>query len=169
MRKLILGVAVAACIFNSCKAPVDSKVPSAMDKNKQTALASLAAFNNRDANGIFKDCAVGFIDYGNGADKPMTNLDLMKTHILGFFVAFPDFKGENLVAYADSNSVVVTGMWSGTFKNEYLTMAPTGKTYKDPDADIYSFNKDGKITSHKSIQSEASFFYQLGVPAPPNN
>jgi predicted ester cyclase len=167
MRKLTLGMAAAACIFAACKAPAGDAGPSAMDKNKQTAMAAEAGFNTHSADAVFKDCAADFADYGNGDGKPMKNIDSMKTGMKSFFTAFPDFKGENLVAYADSNTVVVTGTWSGTFKSDFMKMKATGKTYKAMDADIYAFNKDGKITSHKSIQSDATFFYQLGLPMPP--
>jgi predicted ester cyclase len=83
-----------------------------------------------------------------------------------FLTAFPDFKGEKLHAFAEGDSVIVTGIWSGTFKGTYMKMKPTGKTYNAPDVDIFTFNKDGKITSHSSVQSEATFLYQLGVPMP---
>ena len=88
----------------------------------------------------------------------------MKIDMKNFMFAFPDFKVEDLVAYADSSSVVVLGNWSGTFRGEYMNMSPTNKSYKSPDADIYTFNKDGKITSHKSIQSDATFTSQLSIP-----
>jgi steroid delta-isomerase-like uncharacterized protein len=168
MKKLIFSMAAAACIFTACKAPVaGSDAPSAMDKNKQTALAAEAGFNKHDADAVFKDCSADFVDYGNGGGKPMKNLDSMKMNLKNFMAAFPDFKGENLAAYADSSSVIVTGTWSGTFKSEFMKIPATGKSYKAMDGDIYTFNKEGKITSHKSIQSDADFFYQLGIPMPP--
>jgi hypothetical protein len=45
-------------------------------------------------------------------------------------------------------------------------MKATGKVFKSPDVDIFTFNKDGKITSHSNIQSYILALYQLGVPMP---
>ena len=83
-----------------------------------------------------------------------------------FFGAYPDFKGEDLTAYANDNSVIVTGTFSGTFKNAYLTMKPTGKSFKFFDGDIYTFDKNGMITSHKSIIPGSVYMEQVGVVLP---
>ena len=169
MKKLITGMAIAACFLVACNGSVSVKTDagtSAAEKNKQTALASEEAFNKHDPAGVVKDCATDFADYGSSDMRVMKNIDSIKTGLKDFMAAFPDYKGENLMAVADSNTVIVTGTWSGTFKNEYMKMKPTGKAVKFFDADIYTFNKDGKITSHRSVQSEATFFAQLGIPMP---
>ena len=135
-------------------------------RNKQIALNADLALIKKDVEGMFKDCAPDFVDYGNGEYKPMKNQDSIKTGLKSFLAAFPDFKGENLQAVAQGDTVIVTGLWSGTFKNAYMGMKPTQKSFKTTDADIFSFNKEGKITSHRSIQSEATFFSQLGISMP---
>jgi predicted ester cyclase len=90
----------------------------------------------------------------------------MKTEMKIFLGAYPDFKGEDLKAYASDDAVIVTGTYSGTFKNPYLTMKPTGKGFKVFDGDIYTFDKDGKITSHKSVVPGSVFMSQAGVVLP---
>jgi predicted ester cyclase len=167
MKKLILGMAAAACIFTACKPSTGGDAAASMEKNKQAALNADMAFGKKNVDTAFKDYAPGFIDYGNGEGKPVKNIDTLKANMKSFLAAFPDFKGENIMAVADSNTVVVTGTWSGTFKGEFMKIKPTNKSFKASEAEIYTFNKDGKITSHKSTQSEVTYLYQLGVPMPP--
>ena len=52
---------------------------------------------------------------------------------------------------------------SGTFKAELMGMKPTGKSFKVKDVDIYTFNDDGKITEHRSVQSMATMLSQVGA------
>jgi predicted ester cyclase len=170
MKKLLIGLAVGAGFLAACNSKTtvtaSAGVDSTLIKNKATALASEWAMIKKDVDGAYKDCTPDFVDYGNGEGKPMKNLDSLKASFKDFIAAFPDLKAEDVKAYADSNTVVVTGIWSGTFTKEFMKIAPTHKMYKAPDADIFTFNKDGKITSHKSIQSEATYFAQLGITPP---
>ncbi|HTD39225.1 MAG TPA: ester cyclase [Mucilaginibacter sp.] len=169
--------AVAACIFSSCKsngsgmaAIVSDSTAVLMKKNVQTALAADSLIMKHDMDGYFKLCAPGYTDYGSPGDKPANNIDSMKSEMKIFFGAYPDFKGEDLKAYASPDSyrdeVAVTGTFSGTFKNPYLKMKPTGKGFKVFDADIFTFDKDGKITSHKSIVPGSVYLSQAGVVLP---
>jgi predicted ester cyclase len=174
MRKIITGMAVivSACLLFACESKTSSAINGSDStatitaRNKQIALNTEEAFNKKDLEGIYKDCSPDFVDYGNGEYKPMRNLDSMKINMKSFLAAFPDLKGEDFQATAQGDTVIVTGKWSGTFKNEFMGMKPTQKSFKTTDADIFSFDKDGKITSRRSIQSEAAYFSQLGIPMP---
>jgi predicted ester cyclase len=66
-----------------------------------------------------------------------------------------DYKGENLEAVADDNKVFVYGDWSRTFKGDFMGMKVAGKKFKAKDVDIFTFNDEGKMTEHRSIQSMA--------------
>jgi predicted ester cyclase/predicted small secreted protein len=174
MRKIVTGMAVivSAFLLSACNSKTGSAVngsdstATALARNKQVALSADDAFNKKDVDAIVKDYAPDFVEYGNGEYKPMKNLDSIKINLKGFLAAFPDFKGENLQAVAQGDTVIVTGTWSGTFKNNFMGMKPTQKSFKAPEADIFSFNKDGKITSHRAVQSETTYFFQLGIPMP---
>lgn len=165
-------MAILACFLSAC----NSKTPTTENggdssaistaRNKQMALNADQALINKDVEAMFKDCAPDFVDYGSGEHDPMKNQDTIKTGLKSFLAAFPDFKGENLQAVAQGDTVIVTGTWSGTFKNAYMGVKPTQKSFKIADADVFSFNKEGKITSHRSIQSEAALFSQLEIPTP---
>jgi len=67
------------------------------------------------------------------------------------------------MAIAEGNQVAVFGDWSGTFKGDLMGMKPTGKSAKWKDVDIYTFNDEGKITEHRSIQSMTSILWQVGA------
>jgi predicted ester cyclase len=82
----------------------------------------------------------------------------------GWLDAFPDYKGENLMAIADGDKVAVLRDWSGTFKKDFMGMKATGKIFKAKDVDIFTFNDAGKITKHRSVQSMTTLMQQLGVP-----
>ena len=72
-------------------------------------------------------------------------------------------KGENLTAIAEGNQVAVFGDWSGTFKGEMMGMKPTNKSYEVKDVDLFTFNNDGKITEHRSVQSMQTMMMQVGA------
>lgn len=176
MKKLLtlfVLAAVAACMFSSCKSN-GSGSPSGgsdstaavMKKNAQTALAADSLLMTHDIDGYFKLCAPGYTEFGSAGDKPDKNVDSLKLEMKTFFGAYPDFKGEDLKPYASNDGVIVTGTFSGTFKNAYFKMKPTGKAFKVFDGDIYTFDKDGKITSHKSIVPGSVFMSQVGVVLP---
>jgi predicted ester cyclase len=171
MKKLMISMAIAACLLTACKSnsgttsSADSAA-SALKKNKQTALDVEMSISKHDVDGLLKNCSADFVDYGNGEAKPMKNADSIKADFKGLYAAFPDFKADSLTAIADSNTVVVTGVWSATFKNDFMKMKANGKSFKIPEADIFTFNKEGKINSHKAVQSSISILYQLGFLVP---
>ena len=67
---------------------------------------------------------------------------------------------------ADGDKVIVYGEWSGTFKNDYMGMKATNKSFKINDVDIFTFNDDGKITSHRSIMPYSVSMQQVGARMP---
>ncbi|MDB5157455.1 MAG: hypothetical protein JWR50_2162 [Mucilaginibacter sp.] len=173
MKKIITCAAIAALFLTACKnksattAPTGDSTAMMLERNKQAALNSDIAYIKGDFNESFKDYAKDFIEYGNGAQKPMKNIDSMKMDGKQLLIGFPDFKVEDLHAVASGDTVIVTGVWSGTFKKDYRKMKATNKSFKMPDADIFVFNKDGKIASHANVQSYLYALYQLDVPMPP--
>jgi predicted ester cyclase len=176
MRKLLTFLALAvitACIFPSCKSSGSGtssngsdSTAAVMKKNIQTALTADSVLMKHDIDGYFKLCAQGYTELGTMGNKPEKNIDSIKNEMKIFFGAYPDFKGDDLTAYTNNDGVIVTGTFSGTFKNPYMTMKPTGKGFKVFDADIYTFDKDGKITSHKSIVPESIYMSQAGIVLP---
>jgi hypothetical protein len=174
MRKFITRAAIAVCFFTACKSNSGSPATSdstaaALKRNKQTALNAVIALSKRDVDGFLKDCTADYADLGDGSNKPITNKDTLKAALKDFLTTFPDFTGKNFVALADSNTVIITGEWSGTFKGANgadWSTKPNGRSFKIPEAYIFTFDKTGKITLRRSIQSSAALSYQLGLLVP---
>jgi predicted ester cyclase len=140
-----------------------AKVESREERNKKTVMAAMAALNAHNADDLVSTMAPDAVDYGDGLEEPIKNLDTVKTMMGDFMKAFPDFKSDNLMYFADGDHVVVIGDWSGTFKNDLGKMKATGKSFKFKDADIFKLNDEGKIVEHRFIQPNATIFKQIGV------
>ncbi|HXL55122.1 MAG TPA: ester cyclase [Chitinophagaceae bacterium] len=140
-----------------------SSANNMLEKNKATALAAEQGFNNHDANAVFKDAAPDFVDYGDGSTPPAKGIDSSKALLQSFITAFPDMKGENLMAIAEGDHVAVFGDWSGTFKGKMMGMKPTNKSFKMKDVDLFTFNDKGQITEHHSVQSMTTIMMQVGA------
>ena len=122
------------------------------ERNKKAVMTSLEAFNQGDFEKAFQGIVTDeFTDYGDGSTPPVKSLDSVKAFFKMFKEAVPDYKGSNFEFIAEGNKVVVVGEWSGTFKNDMMGMKATGKTFKFKDADIFTFNEEGKVTSHSNI------------------
>ena len=148
-----------------------STMPSGENKaerNRQTALAGVKAVSAHDANAMMKDVTTDAIDYGDGTGKPVKSVDSVKVYLNAWLYAFPDVKGENLEAFSnsDGSKVVVIGEWSGTFKNDLMGMKATGKSFKYWDGDLFTFNDEGKMTTHRSIQTWMTTMNQVGAKMP---
>lgn len=136
--------------------------PNAMlEKNRTTAIASIQGFINHDANATLKDVAPDFVDYSDGSSPPIKGLDSCKAMINSMLTAFPDFNGTNLMTLAEGDHVAVFGDWSGTFKGNMKNMPPTGKSFKIKDVDLFTFNNNGQITEHRSVQSMEAMMMQV--------
>jgi predicted ester cyclase len=174
MKKMFLTLTVSVFLLAACsdkkkegddKDKMTSSTNSKIEKNKATALASVMAVNAHDADGMLKESVADGVDYGDGSMPPTKGIDSIRAGIKAWFGAFPDVKGENFVVMSDDGThVAVFADWSGTFKNDFMGMKATGKSYKLKDADIFTFNADGKITEHRSVQSNMVMASQVGMP-----
>ena len=174
MKKLTFLIPViigAVCLLSACGgksgggAATDTTASMAA-KNRQTALAVNLAVNRHDADGAVKDCTPDCVDYTDGSMKPAKGVDSVKAGLKQFFAVFPDVKGENFVAAVQGDTVIITGDWTGTFKGDLGPIKATGKPFKVADADIYVFNKQGKIISHRSVQSMGTYLASAGAAMP---
>jgi hypothetical protein len=171
----IIIIIVSACFMWACGGKSGSggegsdSATMAQRRNKKTAWRFEANLMAANVDSMYKDCAPNFAEYGTGNSDTTKNVDSVKADLKDFMTIFPDIKGSNFVTFAHGDSVVVLATWRGTFKNPAGDIQPTGRTFKVDDADIFTFNQKGQITSHKSLQSTNTFFYQVGIPIPPND
>lgn len=179
MKKLLL-IALAAIFFTACN---DSTSASATDnttdstreltqeekeeRNKETALASLRSFTGETKiDSVFQFAGEGFTDYGTGEMPPIQGIDSAKASLQMWLNAVPDFKGSDFVAVADGDRVMVYGTWTGTWKNNFMGMDATRKSFKINDVDIFKFNDAGKIIEHRGVQSMEEIAKQIGMKMP---
>jgi predicted ester cyclase len=187
MKKVIFFLLVSSSLFVACssdkkdessdkkesmssdnKDAMTSSSDNKAEKNRQTALASVMAVNAHDVDAILKDATPDCTDYNDGSMAPTKGIDSIKAGIRMWFTAFPDVKGEHLMALsdADGSHVIVIGEWTGTFKGDMMGMKPTGKSFKYWDGDLLTFNSEGKVTSHRSVQSSITTMTQVGAKMP---
>jgi predicted ester cyclase len=142
------------------------KVESKEDRNKKIIKEAMSALNDHNVEKMAAMMSADAVDYGDGSGRSIKGVDSIKASMTAMMTAFPDFKADDLRFFADGDHVVVIGQYSGTFKKDMGKYKATGKEFKFPDADIFTLNDEGKITSHRYIQPDATLFSQVGVKQP---
>ena len=164
-RSLIILV-----ILFSCNSPVNDKnalenampIISTAITNEQTAMLSIQAFNSHNVNEILKNWDSSAIDYGDGTMRSISGIDSIRYIFSAMLRAIPNIRVDSLKTLTDNGEhVIVTGQWSGTFRNDSLGVKETAFNFWN--GDFFSFNERGKIIQHKSIQSHLAILAQLGL------
>lgn len=137
------------------------KAESREERNKKIIKDAYALLNAHDFEKMAGMMSDDVTEYGDGTGKASKGRDTVKADIAGFMGSFPDFKGGDLKYFADGDQVVVIGEYTGTFKKDMGKMKATGKSFKFQDADIFTLNDAGKITSHRSIQPTSTMIAQV--------
>ena len=170
--KRLFSILLVSAIFIACNSEkkkeekMDDKKDTVMvgaeaaeERNKQVAMTAMEAFDKNEMDKVFVDADPSFMDYADGS-TPAMPLDSVKMFFNILKDAIPDYKGSDLQYFADGNTVVVLGEWSGTLKKNLMGIPPTGKPFKFRDADIFTFNENGKIMSHRSITNFAKILME---------
>ncbi len=178
MKKTIVLLAVATALLTACETSTnkaegtDTKMSdstnaesaeSKTERNKKVVMASMDAMMSKNVDEAFKDVATDAVDYGDGSMPPLKGKDSIMNMLKGYVNAFPDNKGNDLKYVADGDWVMVWGEWSGTFKNDFMGMKATNKSYKMKDVDIFRLNDAGQITEHHNVQSPNTMMGQVGA------
>ncbi|HEX6430523.1 MAG TPA: ester cyclase [Niastella sp.] len=181
MKKTIVLLAVVTALLTACETSTnktegaDTKMSdstnvesaeSKAERNKKIIKASFDAMESKNVNDMLKDCAADCVDYGDGSKPPIKGKDSIMKMINGWMNAFPDNKGSDLKYVADGDWVMVWGEWSGTFKNDFMGMKATNKSYKMKDVDIFKLNDAGQIVEHHNVQSPNTMMSQVGAMPP---
>jgi predicted ester cyclase len=121
------------------------------EQNKQIALTCIRAWSNGNIDEIVKHLAKNTADLGDESTPPVRGIDSVKYFMQLWNSSVKDYKSNNELAVADSDYVFVYAGWSGTFKNDFMGMKTTGKSFKFKDVDIFKFNDESKITEHRAV------------------
>jgi predicted ester cyclase len=170
---LFISAAIALLAFASCnnattstEAPkTDStaaKMENKAERNKKTIMGCMDGFNAHDIDKVMKDASPDMVDYGDGSMPSAKGIDSGKKMLGMLFNSFPDWKGENQMYFADGDNVAVVSDWSLTFKNDFMGMKATGKSTKFKDVDLFTFDNNGKVTSHRNIYPFGVALMQMG-------
>ncbi|HRI21224.1 MAG TPA: ester cyclase [Panacibacter sp.] len=163
MKKLLFSAVMFLLIAcsNNNKIPLDTGENNATLKenmqekkdaqNKQVALLCIKSWSRGNIDEIVKHLASNTMDLGDGSTPPAKGIDSVKFFMQLWNSSVKDYKSDNELAVADSDYVFVYAGWSGTFKNDFMGMKTTGKSFKFKDVDIFKFNDEGKITEHRAI------------------
>lgn len=182
MKKLLF-LAVVASLLMSCndnsgatvsKDAADSAKQLTQEekeeRNKETALASVRSFTGETKiDSVFKDADKDIVDYGTGEMPSTKGVDSSKASLQMWLNAVPDYKGSGFIAVADDDYVMVYGTWTGTWRNNFMGMDATRKSFEVKDVDIFKFNDEGKIIEHRGIQSINEVARQIGMKLPPQH
>lgn len=183
MKKVFLLLAVSTTLFAACESnagktegttgtdTAKSESAGAMtenkaERNKKIMMASFDAMASHNVNEMLKDCATDCVDYGDGSMPPVKGKDSIAKMINQWMTAFPDNKGSDLKFVADGDWVMVWGEWTGTFKNDFMGMKATNKSYRMKDVDIFKFNDAGQVVEHHNVQSPHTMMMQVGATMP---
>lgn len=137
------------------------KMESKEDRNKKIVKDAMEALNDHSIEKMVALMSDDPVDYGDGTGRAVKGKDSIRANMMMFFNSFPDYKARELSFYADGNKVVVLGEYSGTFKKDFGKMKATNRSFKYQDADVFTLTDDGKISSHRYIQPDATLFRQV--------
>jgi len=183
MKKVFLLLAVSTTLFAACESNASKTegttgmnseksdsatgmIENKAERNKKIIMASFDAMASHNVNDMLKDCAADCVDYGDGSMPAVKGKDSIAKMLTGWMSAFPDNKGSDLKFVADGDWVMVWGEWSGTFKNDFMGMKATNKSYKMHDVDIFKLNDAGQVVEHHNIQSPNTMMMQVGAAMP---
>jgi predicted ester cyclase len=182
MKKVFLLLAATATIITACETNANktagaggegkmsdstaTTTESKSERNKKTMMASYDAMASHNVNEMLKDCSADCVDYGDGSMPPVKGKDSIAKMLTTMMSAFPDYKGSDLKFVADGDWVMVWGDWSGTFKNDFMGMKATNKSFKMKDVDIFKLNDAGQIVEHHNVQSPNMMMMQVGASMP---
>lgn len=165
MKSLLIGVSILL-FASSCKnnktahdnTPNNANVgakQNAQDKieerNKKIALLCIKSWSNGNIDEIVKHLAPNTVEFGDESSPPVRGIDSAKQFMQLWNSSVKDYKSDNEIAVSDSDYVFVYAGWSGTFKNDFMGMKTTGKSFKFKDVDIFRFNDKGQITEHRAV------------------
>lgn len=178
MKKVFVLAFAAALFFTACndagtntadttKGDSDTAMTQEdkEERNKKIALESVNAVTSGNIDEGLKNVAADGVDYGDGSMSPVKGVDSIRAHLKDYFASF-NSKGSNLEAVADGNKVYVSGEWTYTWAKDFMGAKANNKSVTYRDVDIFEFNDEGKMTSHRQIVPWSYSMQAMGVPMP---
>lgn len=145
------------CTFATAQSPA---------QNKAKCVEFYKAFNGdiaqfKAANFVTADFVDETIPPDAWTQMGTDGISRFQAALQAYKAAFPDIQWKTTLMVAEGEYVMVYGETSGTFKNDFMGMKATNKTFKIVDVDIVQFNKDGKVVKHWAVQDPMVMWAQL--------
>lgn len=121
------------------------------ERNKEIALTCIRAWSNGNIDEIVRHLAQNTADLGDESTPPARGIDSVKYFMQLWNSSVDNYKSDNELAVADGDYVFVYAGWSGTFRDDFMGMKTTGKSFKFKDVDIFKFDDQSKITEHRAV------------------
>lgn len=148
MRKVIL-LSLIVCAHTTALYAQSS------DVMKNNAKAAITAIANHDIAKFLTYLSEDAVDYSMGPE-PLKGKPAIEAAVKDFATAFPNYKVDVEGAAVDGNKAYVpntfTGVQSGVLGG---MIQPTNKSVTWKDIDVMQFDKNGKITAHWAVNSNA--------------
>jgi hypothetical protein len=172
MKKIVFycELIVVVVLFFSCDSDqnADNSRDSAIPmigislRNQQAAMLSIQAYSSHNVNEILKYWDSSGVDYGDGSGRAVKGMDSLKYLFTFLFRVLRNIRVDSIKTLSDNGEhVIVTGIWSGSVRNDSLGIPETKFNYWN--GDFFTFNEAGKIVEHKSIQSHLGILAQMGL------
>ena len=121
------------------------------ERNKKIALLCIKSWSNGDVDEIVKHLSSNTVEFGDESSPPVSGIDSAKKFMQLWNSSVKDYKSNNELAVSEGDHVFVYAGWSGTFKNDFMGMKTSGKSFKFKDVDIFKFNDQGQIIEHRAV------------------
>jgi steroid delta-isomerase-like uncharacterized protein len=134
-----------------------------VEKNKASLRRFTDEIINKDDLGILPEFTAANVVLHSAVGTDIKGLEGIKQFFKSSKAAFPDWHDsiENLIAEGDM--VAAQCAESGTFKHEFMGLAPTGKAYSIKGVLLVRY-EGGKIAEAWSYYDMLSLCRQLGIP-----
>lgn len=129
------------------------------EENKASALKAIENINQKNWDGFKEFLADDFVEYA--APQPVKGRDAAIASMEEYMSAFPDMHVQPEKAVSDGNTVMIVSTITGTWKNDFMGMKATGKSFSFRDVDIIEFNDEGKAVAHWAIQDPMVMMSQI--------
>jgi steroid delta-isomerase-like uncharacterized protein len=156
MRTLKIFTIILGCFFMAIGIQAQTAA-----KNKALVVNAYEKYNeSHDVKEWIDLLADDYTDYSMGPE-PVKGKAAVLEASNQFVAAFPDLNWKIFRSVAEGNMVWVELQMSGTFKNDFMGMKATNKSFSFKDVQIYEFDKKGKIKAGWGIQDPMVMMSQI--------
>lgn len=134
-----------------------------VEKNKASLRRFIDEIFNKGNLGILSELMTATVVLHSAVGIDIQGLEGIKQFCMSTKAAFPDWHEEIENLIAEGDMVVVKCAESGTFRHEFMGLAPRGKTYSVKGVLLARYEK-GKITEVWSYYDVLSLCRQLDIP-----